>query len=84
MDITQHSLHTKKFDEEMNNPMRSELEKQLATKRQIVSSSEIFDFFTTKVPYKKEYVQHKENLEDLALLIVKNHLPMHFVESPWL
>ncbi len=25
-----------------------------------------------------------KKLEDLAFLIVKNHLPMHFVESQWL
>jgi hypothetical protein len=38
----------------MNNLVRSELEKQLAKKKQNVSSSEIFEFFTTKVSYKKE------------------------------
>jgi hypothetical protein len=52
VDIEEHSLLAKKFDEEMNNPVRSELERQLIKKRQNISSSEIFEFFTTKVPYK--------------------------------
>jgi hypothetical protein len=29
-------------------------------------------------------VEQKQCVEDLVILIVKNHLPMHFVESPWL
>ncbi len=50
MDIVEHFLLAKKIDEEMNNPVRSELEKQLVKKRQNVPSNEIFDFFTTKLP----------------------------------
>jgi hypothetical protein len=29
-------------------------------------------------------VQQKQFLQDLALLVVKNHLPIQFVESTWL
>jgi hypothetical protein len=29
-------------------------------------------------------VQKKQNLEDLNLLVVKNHLPLQFVENNWL
>jgi len=47
-------LLAKKFDEEMNNLVINELEKQLAKKRQNVSSHEIFEFFTTKVLYKED------------------------------
>jgi hypothetical protein len=34
--------------------------------------------------FKKDVVQQKQLLQDLALLIVKNHLPIQFVESTWL
>jgi hypothetical protein len=34
--------------------------------------------------YKKDDVQQKHFLEDLSLLIVKNHLLMHLVQSQWL
>jgi hypothetical protein len=51
-----HFLFTKQFDKEMNNLVRSELEMQLARKKQNVSSSEIFVFFIDELPYKKEDV----------------------------
>jgi hypothetical protein len=38
-------------------------------------------FFSTKEPFKIDDVQQKQILEDLILLIVKNHLPLQFVES---
>lgn len=79
-----HFLFTKQFDKEMNNLVRSELEMQLARKKQNVSSSEISNFFIIKILYKKEDVQLKQFLEDLALLIIKSHMPIHFVENPWL
>ncbi len=53
-------------------------------KRQNVSSFENFKKFSTKVFYKKEEMEQKQYLEDLALLIVKSHLHVHFLESPWL
>jgi hypothetical protein len=80
----EHSLLAKKFDEEMNNLVKSELERQLVKKKQNVSSSEISNFFIIKILYKKEDVQLKQFLEDLALLIIKSHMPIHFVENPWL
>jgi len=36
--------------------------------------------FATKEPFKKDDVQQKQFLEYLTFLIVKNHLPLHFVE----
>ncbi len=65
-----HFLLTKFFDKEMNSQMKSELEKKLTKRRKNVSSSEIFEFFTTKIPYKKEDAQQKQFLEDLILLIL--------------
>jgi hypothetical protein len=78
----EHSLLEKTFDEEVNNLVKSELERQIAKNRQNVFSSEISEFFISKVPYKKENAQLKQFLEDLALLIIKSHLHVHFVESP--
>jgi hypothetical protein len=60
------------------------LKRQPIKKRQNVSSSKISEFFFTKLPYKKDEMQQKQFLEDLALLIVKNHLLVHFLESQWL
>jgi hypothetical protein len=48
-----------------------------------VSNSKISKFFGAKDPFKKD-VQQKQFLQDLALLVVKNHLPTQFVKSTWL
>ncbi len=37
-----------------------------------------------KSKYEKENVHHKKIVKDLGLLVVKNHLPIPFVESIWL
>ncbi len=68
----------------MSSLVKSELKRQLVKNRQNVSSSEISEFFIAKVPCKKKDAQLKQILEDLALLIIKSHMPVHFVESPWL
>jgi hypothetical protein len=52
-------LLTKKLDEEVNSLVRTQVEKQLTNKRQNVSSSKNFEFFSTKVVYKKDEVQQK-------------------------
>jgi len=62
--------------------MRSEFERYLLKRSKMYL--EMKYIFTTKLPYKKEDAQQKQILEDLALLIIKSHLPVHFVESPWL
>jgi hypothetical protein len=49
-------LLTKKLDEEVNSLVRTQVEKQLTNKRQNVSSSKNFEFFSTKVVYKKDEV----------------------------
>jgi hypothetical protein len=40
--------------------------------------------FATKDLSKKDDVQQKDFLQDLGLLIVKNDLPMQFVENIWM
>jgi hypothetical protein len=52
-------LVTKKLDEEMNSLVKTQVERQLAKKRQNVSSSNFFEFFSTKLPYKKDEMQQK-------------------------
>jgi hypothetical protein len=39
--------------------------------------------FGAKDPFKKD-VQQKQFLQDLAFFVVKNHLPIQFVENTWL
>jgi hypothetical protein len=41
-------------------------------------------FFLLKIPSKRVDVPQKEFLEDFGLLIIKNNLPIQFVESMWL
>jgi hypothetical protein len=52
-------LLTKKLDEEVNSLVRTQVERQLTNKRQNVSSSKFFEFFSTKVVYKRDEVQQK-------------------------
>jgi hypothetical protein len=47
-------------------------------------SSSICKKIAAKEPFKKYDVQQKQILEDLGLLIIKNHLPLQFVENIWL
>ncbi len=56
------------------------IKKQLSKKRWNVSSNSIFSFFIAKEPFKKDDVQQNVFLEDLTLLIIKNHLPLQFVK----
>jgi hypothetical protein len=74
-----HVMLAKGFEEEMNSPL-----KQLAIKIKNVFNFKISKFFCTKDPFKKDFVQQKQFLQDLAFLVVKNHLPIQFVESTWL
>jgi hypothetical protein len=52
----------------------------LPKKKPNVFSNFIFNFFIAKVFLKKKDVHQKQFLEDLTLLIVKNHLPLQFVK----
>jgi hypothetical protein len=49
-----------------------------------VFNSKISKFFGAKDPSKKDVVQQKNFLQELALFVVKNHFPIQFVESTWL
>jgi hypothetical protein len=41
-------------------------------------------FFASKEPFKKDDVEPKIFVENLALLIVKNYLLLQFVKNVWL
>jgi len=56
----------------------------LQQKRSFISNSSISKFFVSKDPFKKDDVEQKLFMEILAFLIMKNHLPLQFVESVWL
>jgi hypothetical protein len=66
-----HVMLAKGFEEEMNSPL-----KQLVIKRPNVFNSKISEFFGAKDPFKKDVVQQKKFLQDLAFLVAKNHLPI--------
>jgi len=55
--------------------------KEFAKKRSFISKSSIFECFASKDAFKKDDVEQKMLLENLALLIVKNHLLLQFVEN---
>ncbi len=79
-----HGLIVKKIEEEMNNNFKSPLKSQLAKKRFVMNASVISNFLGAINPYKKDNVHQKDFVENLGLLVIKNHLPIQFVESIWL
>jgi hypothetical protein len=64
----------------LNNLLRSIEEKCPSKKRTNPFKRLISNFFLSKIPSKKNCVT-KEFLKDLGLLIVKNNLPIQFVEK---
>ncbi len=56
-------------------------EKQPSKKKPNISFNSIFIYFVAKEPFKKNDVWQKQFLEDLGLLMIKNHFPLQFVES---
>ncbi len=63
----------KKFEKEVNCPLRED-EKRLSKKRTNISSNSISNSFVAKKSFKKDDVQQKFFWEYLGFLIVKNHL----------
>jgi hypothetical protein len=79
MDVD-HSIISKK-NLKVDNVVRGIVAKQLAKKRPNVLVNVIFYFFLVKDLFKKDIVQQKEFVQDLGLLIVKNHLFFQLVEN---
>ncbi len=74
----------KKFQEKINNQRKENVERQYAKKRFLISNPSIFEFFASKDPFKKDDVEQKMFMENLAFLIMKSYLPLQFVEIVWL
>jgi len=66
-----------------NCPLKED-ERQPFKKRPNISFNSISNYFVGKKPFKKDDVQLKKILKDLSLSIVKNYLPLRFIESNWL
>jgi len=65
----------KKFEKELNNFGRAIITKQPTKNRPNTSTISISNFMGFTIPFKKDEHQQKKSLEDLALLIIKYHLP---------
>jgi hypothetical protein len=74
-----HNMLAKKFDEEMNSYIKANVEKQLVFFKTNIYGISILNMFSFIVSSKEDELEQKEFLEDLALLIIKNHLLMQFV-----
>ncbi len=79
MDVD-HVEPEKKFEKELNNFHRVVITKEPIKSRLNTSTISISSFLGFTLPLKKDEPQQKYFLEDLALLIIKNHLPTQFVE----
>jgi hypothetical protein len=72
------------FEEEMNSLLRSIKERQPSKKRTNPFGRSISKFFFIKDIFFKKDASPQKNLEDLSMLIIKNNLPIQFVENMWL
>ncbi len=79
-----HSTIYKRFQKEINNQRKENVRRQFVKKRFLISNSSIYNFFASKVPFKKDAVEQHMFVENLAFLIMKNHLPLQFLENVWL
>ncbi len=46
-----------------------------------IFDSFIYNFFVSKYPFKKDDVENKMFVDNLAFFTMKNHLPLQFVEN---
>jgi hypothetical protein len=80
-----HGEIAKTIEEKVNSTLKSPLERILANKRLTMNASAILYFFARAIdPYIKIMHTKKTFVENLGLLLIKNHLPTQFVESIWL
>jgi len=63
--MANHSVMYKRFQKEINNQGKTNVERQYAKKRSLISNSFIFDFFASKDPFKKDDVEQKMFVEIL-------------------
>ncbi len=77
-------FYTKKLKKKVNSSLKRFMEKLPTENHLSIFGSLISNCFATKNPYKQSDVEQKKYLEDIGLLVVKNNLPIQFVESVWL
>jgi hypothetical protein len=77
-------FYTKKLKKKVNSSLKRFVEKLPIEKHLSIFGSSISNFFATKNLYKQSDVEQKKYLKDIGLLVVKNNLPIQFVESVWL
>jgi len=65
------------FFEQFNNPLRENFQNHQQRKGLFYL---VDKFQIVKNPFKKANVQQKQFMQNSSLLIIKNHLPMQFVE----
>jgi hypothetical protein len=75
-----HMFIANKFEEEVINLVKQIKERHLAKRKVNITNRSISKKFTMKDSFPKG-VPQKEFLKDFSLLIVKNNLPIQFVES---
>jgi hypothetical protein len=69
----------------MSNSLKGEVERQLTKKDQIHLAMQWSMFLLPNILSKKIICKNNNlKIEDISMLIVKNHLPMQFVESLWM
>jgi hypothetical protein len=78
-----HMFIANKLEEEVIYLVKQIEERHLAKKYIYITNGSISKNFILKDSFQKEGVPQKEFLNDLSLLIVKNNLPIQFVESMW-
>jgi hypothetical protein len=69
------------FEKDMNNPYKGEMEKQTTKKKSNSYGNAIVNFCVAKYFFQKDHMYEFFFIEDMGLLIVKNHISMQFVES---
>lgn len=79
-----HYIIAKMFEEEMNSLLREEMEKWLPKRDKIYLVMQLSNSFLLNVLSKKIIYSKKMFLKYVGLLIVKNHMPMQFVEILWM
>jgi hypothetical protein len=72
------------FEEDMNNPLKGEMEKQTTPKKSNSYGNVIVNFCVPKYFFQTDHMYELFFIEDMGLLIIKNHISMQFVESLWM
>jgi hypothetical protein len=81
---TNHVVLAKRFEEEMNLPLRNIFEKQPTKKRPMCLTLKYQSFLVQKILSRGMLCIKSNFCKNLILLVIKNHLLIQFVDSTWL